>query len=64
MPKSQNHPPKRAGRKPLSAHGKEARTCKLVASFTPTQYAALEADAEDEGVTIAELVAQRATGDL
>jgi hypothetical protein len=49
------------GRKSLAAQGKEARSRKLVAAFTPTQFLQLEADADAEGITVAELVAMRAT---
>jgi hypothetical protein len=48
----------------LSAYGLESRSRKVVASFTPSEYERLDADADDEGVTIAELVAQRALENL
>lgn len=53
-----------AGRKPLSAHGLQRRDRKVLASFTPDEYERLDADADGEGVTVAELVAQRALGRL
>jgi hypothetical protein len=52
----------RGGRKPLAAHGLERRDRKVLASFTETQFTALEREADDEGVTVSELVAQRAVG--
>jgi len=51
---------RRAGRKPLSAYGLERRDAKVLASFTAQQFEALEADADEEGMTVSELVAQRA----
>jgi hypothetical protein len=63
MPKQKSEAisPGRAGRKPLAMHGIEARSRKVLASFTPTQFTRLEADADSEGITVAELVAMRAT---
>ena len=52
------------GRKPLSSKGLERRQCKVLASFTPSERDALVEDAEAEGVSLAELVALRALGDL
>lgn len=52
------------GRPPLSVYGLAARTRRVLAAFTPDEYAQLELDAEREGVTVAELVAQRALGRL
>lgn len=63
MPKYKTQTPTRrakTGRKRLADHGLEKRDRKVLASFTPTQHERLEAEADDEGVTVAELVAQRA----
>lgn len=45
------------GRKPLSSKGLERRQCKVLASFTPREHAALVARAHAKGVSLAELVA-------
>lgn len=62
--KSRKQPGARMGRPPLSVYGLAARTRRVLAAFTPDEYAQLELDAEREGVTVAELVAQRALGRL
>lgn len=54
----------RAGRKPLAEHGIEKRDKKVLASFTPTEHRRLERQADNEGVTVSELVAQKANGIL
>lgn len=51
-----------AGRKTLAELGVERRERKVLAAFTPTEYARLAAQAERVGVTVSELVALRAVG--
>ena len=58
MPKKRRRDPR--GRKPLSAYGLERRQCKVLVSFTRAELDALVDQADGEGVTLAELVAQRA----
>lgn len=60
MPKSTKRT-SRGGRKPLALYGLQKRDKKVLASFTPIEYEQLEEAADQEGVTVSELVAQRAT---
>lgn len=62
MPKQKPRTRRKTGRKPLADHGLERRDRKVLASFTASEFSALEREAEDEGVTVTELVAQRAVG--
>lgn len=64
MSKTQAMSVERRGRKPLALLGRERRDRKVLASFTPSQHAALERLADAEGVTLAELVAQSALDKL
>lgn len=52
----------RVGRKSLAEHGLQKRDRKVLASFTPAEYEGLETEADNEGMTVSELVAQRAVG--
>jgi hypothetical protein len=53
---------KRSGRKRLADLGMEKRDRKVLASFTPSEFEKLDAEADEEGVTVSELVAQKAIG--
>lgn len=48
------------GRPPLAKAQKREK--KVLASFTRDQYETLESDADEDGLTVSELVAQRALG--